>query len=106
MASSFIDVGFHRWKNKGGTSELSCSCGSWKRHWEKGARKHWPLLCSCSDCSNIATVGGHVVNAFDGRSDVYIVPLCDNCNHRTDSFTLKNGTPVVPANKQETCNIW
>lgn len=28
------------WKNKNGTSERSCKCGSWKTHWEKNHRNH------------------------------------------------------------------
>lgn len=28
------------WKNKNGTSERNCKCGSWKDHWIKTAKNH------------------------------------------------------------------
>ncbi len=89
------------WKNKNGTSDRSCSCGSWKKHWLNFSKQPWPTICSVSGCNNIPTVGGHVYcSNVHGEK---IVPLCDSCNHRTDEFCLKLGTIYVSANKSETC---
>lgn len=46
------------WKNKNGTSQRSCSCGSWQKHWEKQAKKAWPSQCYVSGCSSRPTLGG------------------------------------------------
>lgn len=85
------------WKNKNGTSERTCKCGSWKEHWVRNSQPQWPLRCSVSNCINHAEVGAHVIN-----SDVngeWIVPLCIACNNRTGEFSLKDGVTLVPANK-------
>lgn len=89
------------WRNKGGTGERSCECGSWANHWLKFSGKPWPTLCSVANCISMATLGAHVTNAaFDQRE--YIVPMCAGCNSRFDDFELA-GTTIVPANKAETC---
>ena len=88
------------WKNKNGTSERSCKCGSWKEHWENNSCKPWPLNCCASDCNGIAEVGAHVINP--NCSGEWIVPLCKGCNNRTDTFALKATSTLVPANKELT----
>ena len=44
-------------KNLNGTSQRTCKCGSWLKHWEnfsgRSAKK-------CSVCGKNAEVGGHV----------------------------------------------
>ena len=86
------------WKNKNGTSERSCKCGSWKAHWENNSSKPWPISCCASDCNGTAEVGAHVINS--DCSGEWIVPLCKACNNRTDTFSLKGETTLVPANKK------
>ena len=89
------------WKNKSGTSKRSCACGSGKQHWLNFSRKCWPDQCSVFGCTNIPTLGAHVINAaVDGER---IVPMCDSCNKMVDSFDLKIGVTLVKANKNETC---
>ena len=89
------------WKNKVGTAERACKCGSWKNHWIKFSGKSWPSTCSVSGCNNKATVGAHVYNK--NVSGEKIIPACDSCNKRADAFSLKAGVTLVSANKSETC---
>lgn len=91
------------WKNKGGTGERFCKCGSWKQHWINFSGKTWPDECSVSGCSNTATLGAHIYNPSSSDTSEYIVPVCNSCNKRTDEFSLESGTILVSANKQKTC---
>lgn len=34
------------WKNKVGTQDRECKCGSWKQHWINFSGKKWPEKCS------------------------------------------------------------
>ncbi len=89
------------WKNKGGTGNRSCKCGSWKQHWINYTGKSWPKECSVKGCTSDATLGAHIYNP--NVSGEKIVPACDPCNKLTGEFTLKDGVTLVPANKQDTC---
>lgn len=89
------------WSNKRGTSDRSCACGGWNKHWTKFSSKTWPSSCSVANCNNSPTLGAHVINA--GVSGEKIVPMCDSCNKLSSTFTLKNDITVVNANKSETC---
>lgn len=96
-----MDITATGWKNKGGTSVRSCKCGSWAQHWVKYANKPWPATCSVLGCNNRATLGAHIINS--GVTGEKIVPMCDACNGRTDSFTIKGGVTLPSANTAETC---
>lgn len=100
MTSTF----YQTWKNKNHTSDRACRCGSWKNHWMNYSGKVWPLYCSTEGCYNRATLGGHIYQTglYADRSE-YIVPICQECNHRQDEFKLKPGTELVSANKSLTC---
>lgn len=89
------------WKNKKGTSDRSCNCGSWKKHWTNQSSKPWPAKCSVSGCDNAATLGAHVINS--DVSGEYIVAACDSCNKLSSEFDLKGGITLISANKQKTC---
>ena len=83
-----------KWKNKGGTSQRSCNCGSWKQHWMKFSGKEWPKECSILDCSQKATLGAHIYCTNSGAHDEYIIPACESCNKLTeDCFENKWGAP-------------
>lgn len=84
------------WKNKNGTSERSCKCGSWKAHWENNSSEPWPSICSVAGCDEKAEVGAHVINS--DCTGEWIVPLCKACNNKTDTFSLKDTTTLVRAN--------
>jgi hypothetical protein len=88
------------WKNKNGTSERSCNCGSWKNHWINNSGSAWPTFCSASDCMQRAEVGAHVINY--SFKDEWIIPLCYACNQRTDVFSISIFASPVPANKEKT----
>ena len=89
------------WKNKVGTGDRSCSCGTWKQHWISFSNKDWPDTCSVLGCLNRATLGAHVYNP--DVTGEHIVPMCDSCNKRINSFPLKSGITLVSANQSETC---
>jgi len=88
------------WKNKNGTSERSCSCGSWKNHWINNSGKPWPVFCCASDCMLQAEVGAHVINFT--LSGEWIIPLCKGCNQRIDEFSISEYTTPVSGNKEKT----
>ena len=89
------------WKNKKGTENRSCNCGSWKQHWINYTGETWPSICSILDCNKHATLGAHIIN--DEISGEYIVPACDSCNKLESKFNLKSDIELVSANKQKTC---
>ena len=89
------------WKNKNGTSNRTCNCGSWKNHWINNSGEKWPDRCSVLGCNNSATLGAHIIN--NNVSGEYIVPDCDSCNQSSYEFDLRVGIKLVPANKQKTC---
>ena len=96
-----MEVTADGWKNKVGTGERSCKCGSWKQHWINASGKPWPSKCSIKGCTNDATLGAHIINS--SVSGEKIVPACDSCNKLSGEFSLKGGVTLVSANKQETC---
>lgn len=89
-------------KNKNGTSERKCSCGSWKNHWLNFSNQKWPDTCSVFKCNNSAEVGAHIIATNVNDKSEYIIPMCKKCNTRTDEFTIKKGRRVL-ANISETC---
>jgi len=89
------------WKNKNGTGERDCKCGSWKKHWLKFSGKTWPDLCSVVGCEEKPILGAHVINS--NVSGEKIVPMCDSCNKLVNIFSLKPNVDKVSANTVETC---
>lgn len=91
------------WKNKNGTSDRECACGSWIKHWEKISKRDFPTKCSVKGCNEKASLGAHVIsNSVSGE---WIAPLCASCNKRSDEFSLKPGTILVSANKKLTFEV-
>lgn len=90
-------------RNATGTSNLEYKCGSWKQHWlNYSGIKEWPYYCSVRGCMNRAEFGLHVYNPRVSRT-VYIVPGCNSCNHRIDTFSIEEGTQLAFSNKSQTC---
>lgn len=87
--------------NVKGTSERTCSCGSWKNHWVKVSGREWPVFCSESTCLNEAEVGAHV--CFRKGGQTYIVPLCHEHNMANGSIEIPEDAVLVSANVAETC---
>ena len=96
-----MELTCYGWKNKEGTQNRECKCGSWKQHWINVSGKEWPEKCSVFGCKNTAILGAHVYNP--DVSGERIIPACDSCNKRKAEFSLKSGVVLVSANKQETC---
>lgn len=89
------------WKNKKGTSDRVCCCGSWKQHWINITQKQWPEECSVKGCTCKPTLGAHVINS--SVKGERIVPMCDSCNQIEGEFELKDNTSCPSANVSETC---
>lgn len=91
--------------NINGTSEYSCSCGSWLKHWEnfnKTGQKS-PNICPACNSSYVE-VGAHVQIYGSPDKSWYIVPLCKKCNNKSSYEVLDIGNcPLAPANKSTTC---
>lgn len=89
-------------KNASGTSRYDApeGYGSWLEYWEeKSGKTAW--RCSATDCHQIGRsnlVGAHVkiVDGSDNHS--YIVPLCRECNMRTDEFYVDEVLIPLPSN--------
>lgn len=92
----------YEWKNKKGTGERICRCGSWARHWVNFSEQPWPDYCSVEGCYEKASLGAHVYQP--PSKEEYIIPMCDDCNHKTDLFDLKSDVILVSANKSKTCD--
>ncbi len=106
------------WKNQQGTSDLdSCSCGSWKQHWENyysatgidqlirsiHPQSIWPTECSVFRCSEEPILGAHVINLYFDSGE-QIVPMCASCNNnRSQEFNLKIDVICVSTSVYETC---
>lgn len=90
-------------RNAGGTAELSCKCGSWLKHWERGAGKS-ALGCGVVACMGSADDGAHVRRVGSQDRSVFIVPMCHSHNlNTTDDLSIKDSVPLISANKQNTC---
>jgi hypothetical protein len=91
----------NNWKNKGGTGDRDCKCGTWKQHWVNGSGKTFPDKCSVKSCNNSATLGAHIINT--NVSGERIIPACDSCNKLGSEFDLKGSITLISANKANTC---
>ncbi len=76
-------------RNINGTSDRKPDeFDSWKDFWESRTGKSFDN-CSCIGCSNKAEIGGHVQKeSANSRDFWYIAPLCQNCNHKTEPFSV------------------
>jgi len=88
-------------KNINGTFQNTCNCGSWLKHWENFSQRK-ALYCSEITCLKTNLVGAHVQKADSHDRKWYIVPLCNSHNMATGELDIGN-TPLVSANKAETC---
>ena len=89
-------------QNASGTSRFSKpkNFNSWLEYWEHHC---WALsidkLYKCPACGNLFYRqdfdGAHVIKVFSKSREMFIVPLCSGCNHRTDFFTV-DGRLLLP----------
>lgn len=91
-------------KNINGTSDNTCSCGSWLKHWEKFSNET-TNYCIVKDCINKDLVGAHV--QLDSKTDNnwYILPLCNKHNSPSSGIMeVSDNYKYVSANKSKTCD--
>lgn len=89
-------------KNINGTSDTTCSCGSWLQHWERFS-KQTTIYCQVNGCLEKDPVGAHVQLA-DGYDDKwYIYPLCQKHNQSKSVLEVSDTYTMVSANKKATC---
>jgi hypothetical protein len=89
-------------KNINGTSDTTCSCGSWLKHWEKFSRQS-VTDCPARLCYNKDIVGAHVQKADSSDNRWYIYPLCNTHNQYAGELEVSDIYKLVSANKKETC---
>ena len=91
-----------RVKNLNGTSQRTCKCGSWLKHWENFGGCV-TTICSVVNCGEIAEVGGHV-QKIGNDNRWYIIPLCKSCNNKKgEELEIYDDIKLVSANVSETC---
>ena len=91
-------------KNINGTTDNSCKCGSWLRHWEKYGGI-MAGLCVEKSCTQNVEAGARVLKG-DGSADEswYIVPLCKEHNALLGKeIEIRVSAKMVPADTKETC---
>ncbi len=90
--------------NINGTSDNTCKCGSWLKHWENFSGKK-AGLCAEVSCQASAEVGAHVQKENSSSSKWYIIPLCSKHNNmKGQSIYVMDSTVFISANTKETCN--
>jgi len=90
--------------NINGTSESTCTCGSWLEHWKTFGGGTLPSYCSEKSCIRKPGVGAHVQKDSSTDRSWYIVPLCTEHNQQTGkSLDLVDSAKLVSANVSQTC---
>jgi hypothetical protein len=89
-------------KNINRTSQSTCACGSWLKHWEKFSGQTI-TFCPVEKCLNKDLVGAHVQQANSSDNKWYIYPLCNSHNHSTGELEVYDSYKLASANKKETC---
>lgn len=89
-------------KNINGTSDTTCKCGSWLKHWEKFSGQT-TKCCQANSCAKTDVVGAHVQKATGSDNKWYIYPLCTEHNKHKGELEVSNSYKLVSANKKETC---
>lgn len=90
-------------KNIKGTSDKTCKCGTWLKHWEKYSKKT-AAECSIIGCKHDADVGAHVIKCSSTEDNHYIVPMCTGHNSIEDDCFTVNAV-LISANVKNTCDI-
>lgn len=90
--------------NINGTSDMTCTCGSWLNHWRKFSNQPVPALCPVLGCLEKTELGAHVQKDSSTDKNWYIVPLCKIHNGQTSkSIDVRDSTKLASANVKETC---
>lgn len=91
-------------RNINGTSQSTCKCGSWLKHWLNFSGQTLPDYCSEVNCYNEPEEGAHVQKDSPTDKRWYIVPLCKTHNAKKgETITIIDSIELVSANVSETC---
>jgi hypothetical protein len=91
-------------KNINGTSDNTCKCGSWLKHWENFSGQTLPTYCPEKSCTQKPEVGAHVQKDSFTDNSWYIIPLCKKHNGETGkSLEVSDNIKLVSANVSSTC---
>ncbi len=91
-------------KNINGTSDNTCKCGSWLKHWLNFSGQSLPSYCPEKSCTNKPEVGAHVQKDSASDSSWYIIPLCKKCNAKYgQEIEISDSVKLVSANVSLTC---
>jgi len=90
-------------KNINGTSQTTCACGSWLKHWKNFSGQSIPSYCPVTKCVEKDLMGAHVQKANSSDDKWYIYPLCSAHNKSTEVLEVSDVYKLVSANKKETC---
>lgn len=88
-------------KNINGTSQTSCTCGSWLQHWENFSGQSKPRYCTVKSCMKIDLVGVPVQKADGSDEKWYIFPMCSTHSHARGTLEVSDHFNLVPAARQE-----
>ena len=89
--------------NIDGTTQNTCSCGSWLDHWKKFSGQSI-MYCPVEFCLEKDLVGAHVQKVSLTDHKWYIIPLCQRHNaEKAKSLTVSDSYRLVSANISETC---
>ena len=86
-------------KNAAGTSRWSKPItgeSSWLKYWENQTGRR-ATHCGAIDCYSTGTLVGAHVQKVNGGNELYITPLCAECNQRTDNFWVDTELVRVPS---------
>ncbi len=86
-----------------GTSEATCSCGSWLKHWQNFSMQKIPFYCPANGCFQTDLFGAHIQKAYSLERKWYIIPLCSFHNSIKSDIDVSDTITFVSANKSETC---
>lgn len=90
-------------KNINGTSDNTCKCDSWLKHWETYS-KQTTSKCQAKDCDNTDVVGAHVQKGGNSTDKSwFIYPLCNKHNKHSGELEVNSSYELVSANVSETC---
>ena len=90
-------------RNINGTSQKTCKCGSWLKHWETFSRQT-ASSCGVITCIEKDLEGAHVQKGDSDDQKWYIYPLCGEHNAaRGQTLDVSILYELVSANVSETC---
>lgn len=92
-------------KNLNGTSNKSCKCGSWTKHWESYAEAtYWPQRCCVKGCDTPPQVGAHIKKVGVGDNKHYILLMCRAHNNAFGAvLEVESYVKFAHANIRATC---